>query len=85
MQEVPRVLAQAPAAWFSEHHAVVHEQQRSSGQRLDFMHQDFTAVEHGGDFNLIPLVLRVRKVEIRNLIEEGLQARNAFCTCHVMP
>ena len=49
------------------------------------MHQDFTAVEHGGDFNLIPLVLRVRKVEIRNLIEEGLQARNAFCTCHVMP
>ena len=83
MQEVARVLSKPAAAWFCENNAVIHEQQGSTGQRLDLMHQDLAAVEHRGDFDLIPLMLGVRKFEIGHLVEESLQARNALCSRHV--
>lgn len=57
MQEMSGILPKASATRFRQHHAVVHEKQSSACQRLNLMHEDLAAVEHGGHFDLIPFTL----------------------------
>jgi hypothetical protein len=82
MQEVPWVLPKAPATGFRQHHAVVHEKQRSARQRLDLVHEDLAAVKHGGHFDLVPFSLGFGEFQMRNFIEESLQPRDGLGIRH---
>lgn len=82
MQQVPWVLPKAPATRFSQHHTVVHEEQGGAGQRLNLVHEDLAAVEHGGHFDLIPFSLGIGESQMCNFIKERLQPRDGLGTRH---
>jgi hypothetical protein len=83
VQQMPGVLPKAAATRFGQDHTVVHEQQGGAGQRLDFVHEDLAAVEHGGHFDLIPFSLGIGETQMCDFIKERLQARDALGTRHV--